>query len=313
MNDTTHFSLKRIVLLIALFTLTACGGGGGGGGGGGPSQTIPIEPTSVVASTLSESGIRVTWVDNSDNEDGFRVERSLDQTVGFTEIAATGPDETMIDDNGLNADTTYYYRLSAFNTAGDSDYSNVASATTDAAATSPPAAPTNLQGSPLSSSTIRLTWTDNATNEANYAVMHADFSGSCGAFSEIALLSPDTQAYIHSSLSPSSSHCYQVESRNGFGTGLSNLVSDVATFSQFTLTVSKSGTGSGTVTAPGINCGSDCNGLVDGGTVVTLSASADKGSLFNGWSGCDATPGTQCTVTMNANRTVTARFENTGL
>lgn len=305
---------KAVLILFTILSALVLGACGSSGGGGDSSQTIPIVPTSVVASTLSESGIRVTWTDNSDNEDGFRVERSLDPIVGFVEITDTSADVTMTDDNGLNADTTYYYRVASFNDIGDSDYSNVANTTTDQASNSPPAAPTNLQGSALSSSTIQLTWTDNATNEANYAVMHAAYSGSCGTFSEIALLSPDTSAYIHSSLSAASSHCYQIEARNAFGTGLSAVESNIATLSTFTLTVSKTGTGTGTVTAPGINCGSDCNEVVDAGTSVTLTATASAGSLFFSWTGCDVnrTP-TTCGVTVNANRTVTVNFEDSSL
>lgn len=311
MNNTIKFGIRGVVLLIAMLTLTACGSSSGGGGGS--SQTTPIEPTSVIASKLSESGIRVTWTDNSDNEDGFRVERSLpDQASGFTEITATGPDVVLIDDNGLNAETTYYYRVSAFNAAGNSN-SNGASATTDPASTLPPAVPTNLQGSALSSLTIQLTWTDNATNEANYYVRRADFSGSCGTYSEIVELPRDTEAYIDSGLSASSSYCYQVEARNSVDSRYSNVISDVVTLSTFTLSVTKSGTGNGLVVAPGINCGSDCSQSFDDGDSVTLTATADSNSGFtiNGWSGCDRAVDTACTVFMNTNRTVDAKFEDT--
>src|SRR5207245_5505465 len=46
----------------------------------------------------------------------------------------------------------------------------------------------------------------------------------------------------------------------------------------------------------------------DGGTLVTLTASASGGSTFGGWSGCDGVSGLTCTVTMNASRSVTATF-----
>src|SRR5207237_1327713 len=79
---------------------------------------------------------------------------------------------------------------------------------------------------------------------------------------------------------------------------------------RFTLTVSKGGTGSGTVTSSdgGINCGATCAAPYDSGTMVTLTASANGGSTFGGWSGCDTVSGTTCTVTMNASRSVTATF-----
>jgi uncharacterized protein YkwD len=77
---------------------------------------------------------------------------------------------------------------------------------------------------------------------------------------------------------------------------------------QRTLTVSKAGTGSGTVTGTGITCGADCTETYNDGTGVTLTATASAGSTFAGWSGaCTNATGT-CSVTMNAAKSVTATF-----
>ncbi|BCX16040.1 MAG: hypothetical protein KatS3mg098_269 [Candidatus Parcubacteria bacterium] len=80
---------------------------------------------------------------------------------------------------------------------------------------------------------------------------------------------------------------------------------------QFTLTVSKSGTGSGTVTSTptGINCGTDCSESYASGTSVTLRATASAGSVFAGWSGDCSGTGT-CTVALDSNKTVTATFNH---
>ncbi|MHA2610064.1 MAG: InlB B-repeat-containing protein [bacterium JZ-2024 1] len=77
---------------------------------------------------------------------------------------------------------------------------------------------------------------------------------------------------------------------------------------QFNLTVTKAGTGSGTVTSnpAGINCGTTCSTSFPSGSTVTLSATPDPGSSFAGWSGDpDCSDGQ---VTMNANKTCTATF-----
>jgi GH25 family lysozyme M1 (1,4-beta-N-acetylmuramidase) len=75
----------------------------------------------------------------------------------------------------------------------------------------------------------------------------------------------------------------------------------------YTLTVNKTGTGNGTVTGPGINCGSDCQETYPSGTSVTLTATAASGSTFAGWSGACSGTGS-CTIIMNANKSVTATF-----
>ena len=76
----------------------------------------------------------------------------------------------------------------------------------------------------------------------------------------------------------------------------------------YTLTVSKSGTGSGTVTSSpsGINCGADCSEVYTNGTVVTLTAASNSNSTFAGWSGdADCADGV---ITMNSAKNCIATF-----
>src|SRR5207248_792496 len=76
----------------------------------------------------------------------------------------------------------------------------------------------------------------------------------------------------------------------------------------YTLGVTSDGSGSGSVVGPGIDCGATCAGDYDDGTVVTLTASADAGSRFTGWSGAGCSGTGSCAVTMSAARSVTASF-----
>jgi subtilisin family serine protease len=77
-----------------------------------------------------------------------------------------------------------------------------------------------------------------------------------------------------------------------------------------TLTVSTSGSGSGSVTSSpaGIDCGATCSAAFANGTSVTLTASADSGSKFSGWSGGGCAGTGTCQVTLTAATSVTASF-----
>jgi hypothetical protein len=79
----------------------------------------------------------------------------------------------------------------------------------------------------------------------------------------------------------------------------------------YSLTVSKAGAGSGTVTSspPGIACGSDCSESYEEGTFVTLSAVPDSGSYFAGWVGGSCSGTGTCTTQVNAETSITATFE----
>jgi M6 family metalloprotease-like protein len=86
---------------------------------------------------------------------------------------------------------------------------------------------------------------------------------------------------------------------------------DTSAGTGYTLTVTKAGTGNGTVTSnpAGINCGVTCSASYASGISVTLTATAPLGSTFTGWSGACTGTGS-CVTTMSAARSVTATFNS---
>lgn len=93
------------------------------------ATTFPVAPSGFAAASVSAASINLTWTDNSAVEKGFKVERSTD-AVSYTQIAITAANITSYDDAGLAPFTTYYYRVRAFQTFGNSLYSSVSQATT---------------------------------------------------------------------------------------------------------------------------------------------------------------------------------------
>lgn len=118
--------------------------------GAASAPTPPAAPAGLAAATVSSSQINLVWKDASDNEDGFVLEISTDN-VNFSALASVNAGVTSHASTGLNAATTYYYRVRAFNAAGSSAYSGTAGATT-----SPPPAPvlTGLTVSPATASVM---------------------------------------------------------------------------------------------------------------------------------------------------------------
>lgn len=76
----------------------------------------------------------------------------------------------------------------------------------------------------------------------------------------------------------------------------------------FALTVTKAGAGTVVSSPAGIGCGATCNANFASGTVVTLTATADAGSGFAGWSGACSNATGACVVTMDAAKSVNATF-----
>src|SRR5207237_5477252 len=133
----------------------ASNAGGDSGYSNIANAKTPLNPPSnLSANAVSASEIDLTWSDTSNSETGFKIERSTDGS-SFTQVGTVNANVTSYADTGLSESTTYYYRVRASSANGDSDYSNIANATTSA---SVPAAPTNLMATATSSSDVGLTW-----------------------------------------------------------------------------------------------------------------------------------------------------------
>jgi hypothetical protein len=152
-----------------------------------PTPTPPAAPTGLTATAVagSTSQIDVRWNDVA-GETGYKVERSADGVIGWTQVATPAAGVVTYRDTGLASGTTYYYRVKAYSAAGDSTPSNTASARTNAGDTTAPTVPTTVKATG-GRGKITLTWkasTDaGGSGLAGYKVYRS--TSSTGTFTQI--------------------------------------------------------------------------------------------------------------------------------
>ncbi|NVM26767.1 MAG: S8 family serine peptidase [Desulfobacterales bacterium] len=183
----------------------------------------PAMPSHLAAGALSTDQIDLSWTDNSFDESGFKIERKTGPEGTYSHIVTIGANGESSSDTDLREATTYYYRVSAFNSAGNSTYSNEANATTY------PAAPSNLSATAVSAIQINLSWTDNSSGESGFKIERK--TGSGGTYSLITAISTNITSYSDTELRGSTTYYYRVRAYNSSGSSTySNEASDT-TFS----------------------------------------------------------------------------------
>lgn len=121
-NSTYYFRLKAVNTAGSSNTVSA---------NAKTPLSKPVAPSNLVATAISSSQIDVSWTDNSFNEDSFVIERDYSADFPSSPYNRTFLENvTGYSNINLTANRTYFYRVRAFNAAGASAYSNVASATT---------------------------------------------------------------------------------------------------------------------------------------------------------------------------------------
>lgn len=98
------------------------------------STAPPTAPSGLGGTVASSTQIILLWVDNANNETGYKIERKTGADGAYAPVATVAANDTIYSDTSLSDSTTYYYRVRATNGVGDSGYSNEYSATTSAVA-----------------------------------------------------------------------------------------------------------------------------------------------------------------------------------
>ena len=181
------------------------------------SLPVPSAPTGLTAGAVSTSQINLTWLDNSNNETAFAIERATDAgfTAGFVSNSV-GSNVANYQATGLAAGTTYFFRVKAVNAGGFSAATNTAGATTLTVPTTAPAAPSNLAASAASSSAVNLTWVDNASNESGFMIDRATNATFTTGLTTVAAGSNATSAQV-GGLTNNTTYYFRVRATNAVG------------------------------------------------------------------------------------------------
>ena len=180
----------------------------------------PGAPTNLTATADGQTAIDLAWTAPADTGTsaitGYRIEVSEDGSAWSDLVEDTESTATTHKHSGLQAGDTRYYRVSAINSSGAGDPSDVASATTD----SPPGKPTDLAATVDGPTQISLLWRAPAdTGSSAIAAYQIEESGDGSTWNVITtVVAPDT-TYTQTGLTPNTTYHYRVSAVNSTGVG----------------------------------------------------------------------------------------------
>jgi fibronectin type 3 domain-containing protein len=214
---TSRIAVKNALLLVLMGLLltqlpgcagigSSSGGSKTGGGGGGTTTQTPAQPSGLQA-TAGNAQVSLVW-SASAGATSYHVKRATTSGGPYTQVAA--PAMTNFADAGLTKGTSYFYVVSAVNTAGESANSVQASAT-PVAPTQPPAVPTGLQATSGNAQVV-LAWSA-STGASSYHVKRSTTTG--GPYTQIG--APVATNFTDSGLTNGMTYFYVVSAVNSAG------------------------------------------------------------------------------------------------
>jgi hypothetical protein len=209
---------QTLLFFVFCLGLAGCAAGNGNsgntgnanpGGGSNPNPTgatIPAAPGSLTA-TAGNAQVTLTW-STSSGATSYHVKRATTTGGPYRQVSA--PASTNFTDTGLTNTTTYFYVVSALDSAGESPNSSQVSGT-PVAPTQAPSAPTGVQAV-AGNAQVALTW-NASVGATSYNVKRGTTSG--GPYT--VLSSPATVAFTDTGLTNRTTYFYVVSAVNSVG------------------------------------------------------------------------------------------------
>ena len=267
---------------------------------------VPVAPSNLQASNATCGQIRLTWQDNSNNEQGFQIWRGTSQIV--RQYAGVGPNVTSYTDTNVNTFSSHNYIIVAYNQAGQNLSNSVGPITPTSCRVSCPSGTVTLSSSSI-----------NVGRFVTASPMPSSFSG--GSFvsnnTGVATVVGNRVTGLNSGQAEIRGAYDWTNSNGATACQLSPVTLTITTPppTQFSVTVTK--TAGGTVTSGEnpklINClitGTPaCTAIYTNGSSVTLTATPSSSYWkFNGWSGSGCSGTGICSLIINEAKSVNASF-----
>ncbi len=197
-------TLRGFLATVCLALLVGCVPAGPKGG---TAESVPVIPTNLSA-TPGNAQVSLTWT-ASTGASSYNVKRATSNGGPYTQLAA--PTTAAYTDTAVTNGTTYYYVVSALNSAGESANSAQVSALPAAAAVTTPAVPVNVTAT-AGNAQVSLTWTA-SSGATSYNVKRATTSG--GPYTQLA--APTTASYTDTTVTNGTTYYYVVSALNSAG------------------------------------------------------------------------------------------------
>ncbi len=276
------------------------------------ATTEPGAPTGLTASASGQTAINLSWSapsnDGGSAITGYRIEVSPNGSTSWTNLVGnTNSTTTTYTHRNLTAGTTRHYRIRAINTAGPSDPSNIASATTDnTTQATAPDAPTGLRATASGQTAINLSWSAPSNNGGSAITgyrIQVSPNGSTSWINLVGNTNSTAVTYTHRNLTAGTTRHYRVRAINTVGPSDPSNVASATTDNTMQATAPDAPTGL-TATA-------------SGQTTINLSWSAPSdngGSAITGYR-IQVSPsgGTNWTNLVGNTNSTTTTYTHTGL
>jgi hypothetical protein len=159
------------------------------------------DPASLIISVISPTEIDLSWTDNVTNEQGYKIERSVNDDSHYSVIDSIPANSNTYTGTSLNPSTLYYYRVRAYKGSSTySNYTNSVSGTTYVI----PIAPSGLTGIPSTTEATvdNFTFTNNSPNCEGIRVYISPDGEEWFEFIDISPLSGDATGFSLTNLFP---------------------------------------------------------------------------------------------------------------
>ncbi|MGJ8695947.1 MAG: fibronectin type III domain-containing protein [Verrucomicrobiaceae bacterium] len=176
-------------------------------------EAIPATPSSPTLTVLGTNGIQASW-GSSSGADNYHLYRATSSGGSYTQIY-WGPNLNYTDQgNHLSANTTYYYKVSASNSTGESARSSSRSARTQEATPSTPPTPGALALTVIGTNGIQASW-GSSTGASNYHLYRS--TSSSGSYTQIYWGPNRNYTDQGNHLSANTTYYYKVSASNNSG------------------------------------------------------------------------------------------------